>query len=526
MKKVLLLIGLAVLLSPALAWKEQCENFGLPESASERSTLVAATYYAANSLVNLTSPLNSVTNSSLPAFCRLKLRLLTNAETGNFAVNEVWLPDAWNDRLAGFGGGGWSGGVSYENLAFVAVNRGFAGFSSNSGHNSSNADASWALGDPEAIIDFSYRAFHLGTIDAKRIVKAYYGRAHKTAIWSGCSTAGRQGLKAIQMYPDDYDSAIIGSPANWITHLQPWSIHVGDIIRPNTSDRWLGPLDWALVNEEVLKQCDQLDGVQDNIISYPYDCLKVLQLEKLSCGARQASGCLTPTQINAAKLVYRDYYEGDEFIFTSMLPGSELGFQRLLGPQPSSLSVSYFQNMVYNDTQWSAANYSVESIRLSDQINPGQQNALTPSLDVFKAKGGKVMMYVGLADTSISPGNSRRYYNSVADYYSDEVDNFFRLFEVPGMGHCSGGLGPTGFGASGQTASNNPPLEFTPEYDITSALLSWYEDGRIPDRLIGTSYNDDLSTNGVNFTRPLCAYPKKATYIGGNTKEASSFQCT
>ena len=109
---------------------------------------------------------------------------------------------------------------------------------------------------------------------------------------------------------------------------------------------------------------------------------------------------------------------------------------------------------IYSDTTWSTADYSYESVQMADRINPGSINVcnllsdlncltplqtIKPNLDAFKAKGGKVMMYVGLEDTSISPGNSRTYRNSVADYYGGEIDDFFRLYEVPGMGHCSGG---------------------------------------------------------------------------------------
>lgn len=84
----------------AVAWQQQCESF---QNVGDGTKLVAATYYNAGDLVNVTSLANSVTNSSLPAFCRLELRITTNEDSGSYAVTEVWLPDAWNERMVGMG---------------------------------------------------------------------------------------------------------------------------------------------------------------------------------------------------------------------------------------------------------------------------------------------------------------------------------------------------------------------------------------------------------------------------------------
>ena len=95
-------------LTGAAAWKDQCEQFTV--KSLEGVQLVKAVYYDAGALVNLTTPLQSITTSQLPAFCRLQLNLTTNAVTGKAAYSELWLPDGWNSRTLGFGNGGWSGG--------------------------------------------------------------------------------------------------------------------------------------------------------------------------------------------------------------------------------------------------------------------------------------------------------------------------------------------------------------------------------------------------------------------------------
>jgi feruloyl esterase len=102
-----LLPVLLLSVSGALAWKDQCTTFA-PVIANVH--LLNATYYEANAFVNLSSPLQTITTSSLPAFCRLQLNITTNPATGKAAYSEVWLPDGWNSRTLGFGNGGWSGG--------------------------------------------------------------------------------------------------------------------------------------------------------------------------------------------------------------------------------------------------------------------------------------------------------------------------------------------------------------------------------------------------------------------------------
>ncbi len=82
------------------------------------------------------------------------------------------------------------------------------------GHQGSSA--SFALGHPEKLADFGYRAAHEMAVAAKKIVTAYYGRAPRLSYWSGCSAGGRQGLMEAQRFPEDFDGIIAGAPGlNW-----------------------------------------------------------------------------------------------------------------------------------------------------------------------------------------------------------------------------------------------------------------------------------------------------------------------
>lgn len=77
-----------------------------------------------------------------------------------------------------------------------------------SGHQSSSRNGSWGLGNDDAIIDHAYRALHLTTVASKALTIEYYGQNHTKSYYSGCSTGGRQGLRAITMFPQDYDGIV------------------------------------------------------------------------------------------------------------------------------------------------------------------------------------------------------------------------------------------------------------------------------------------------------------------------------
>ncbi len=147
----------------------------------------------------------------MPAACRVVGRV-------NPAVNfEVWMPvSGWNGKFQAVGGGGFAGVISYGAMA-TALGRGYATASTDTGH--STPGGSWALGHPELVIDFGYRAIHEMTVKAKAIVEAFYGKGPRRSYFVGCSTGGRQGLMEAQRFPDDYDGIVAGAPANFWTRM-------------------------------------------------------------------------------------------------------------------------------------------------------------------------------------------------------------------------------------------------------------------------------------------------------------------
>ncbi|KAJ9111015.1 hypothetical protein QFC22_006611 [Naganishia vaughanmartiniae] len=490
----------------ALAWKDQCTSFA-PVIANVH--LLNATYYEANAFVNLSSPLQTITTSSLPAFCRLQLNVTTNPATGKTAYSEVWLPDRWNSRTLGFGNGGWSGGVPYADIALAGAQQGYVAFGTNTGKFIPLKDGSF--GGPrndDAIIDFAYRALHMTTVSAKKLAAEYYGYNYTKSYYMACSTGGRQGIKAMSSFPEDYDGVVIGSPANAMARLQPWTIHQSLNVQPVNSSRWIPAALWPVIHKEALRQCDSLDGVVDGIISNPEVC--DFRPELITCRkGSNASECLTVDQLESLRKLYSNYLDGDQnWIFSGYVPGGELGYPTgLATAEPYQISTDYYKYFVLNDTTWDYHTLNASVIKLGMDINPGQMDTNTPDLTAFFARGGKVIQYVGWNDQLISPGNSIKWYKDVYAYTLANSrinpDEHFKLFTVPGMRHCFTGEGAWIFGAASQR-STAPPLENTSTYDIQAAMVEWLETNRTVDHIVATKYRNDSATSGVSFTRKLC----------------------
>src|SRR5207244_7930001 len=134
------------------------------------------------------------------------------------------------NKFQAVGNGGWSGAIAYPYLS-RALARGYATASTDTGH--SGSSGSFALGHPEKLIDFGYRAVHEMTVKAKAIIAAYYGDGPKLSYWNGCSSGGKQGLKEAQRFPADYDGIIAGAPANNWTNQMSQGIWIAQFVHKN-----------------------------------------------------------------------------------------------------------------------------------------------------------------------------------------------------------------------------------------------------------------------------------------------------
>ena len=470
----------------------------------------------------------AATYEKLPAFCRV----IVEAEPvpQSTIPIEVWMPLAgWNGRFLGKGNGGFAGSFDYRGMA-VALSAGYATAATDTGHQADGTDASWALGHPEQVIDFGYRAIHEMTGNAKTVIELFYKRPAGHAYFDACSDGGREALMEAQRFPQDYNGILAGAPANDWTHLITAGLAVDQqVLKDQASYVPLAKI--PAINSAVLRACDAIDGVRDGVISDRKRCHFDPQV--LLCRGVENDACLTAAQVKTVEVIYTGVKDSEgRLIFPPILPGSEPGDggwkywvtgESFGTSEGLKYPVGFFRNMVYEDNNWDWKTANVDdALKAADAKLAGTLNSTNPDLSAFRKRGGKLILYHGWLDPAISPLNTIDYYNGVVAKMGEQATrDFIRLYMVPGMQHCAGGPGPFLFGQLGIPTKN------TPQENVLVALKQWVEHGAAPGAIIATKLKDDHDpSQGVLMTRPLCPYPAIDVYKGsGSTNEAGSFAC-
>ena len=467
---------------------------------------------------------------------RCEVRAVTRPTKDSEIRIELWMPlSGWNGKYLQIGNGGWAGSINRTGLV-GPLRRGYAVAATDNGHVSEGLvpGAAWAIGHPEKLIDFGYRAVHETSVQAKAIVRAYFGRGQNLSYFSGCSDGGREALMEAQRYPEDFEGIIAGAPAN------NWSrLFTGFVWNERAlADNPIPPAKLTAIQAAVLATCDALDGVEDGLIENPRACS--FDPRSMVCTADDASDCLTEGQVATLRRIYSGPTNPrtGERIF----PGYPMGTEAVQGgwvpwivsasSQAPSIQAS-FGNSYYGHAVFEQSNWDFRTLDFDQDVAFGDAkvgpvlNATNPDLRSFRANGGKLIQYHGWGDAAITALSSIDYYENVRtflDRFPDprsentDIDDFYRLFLVPGMGHCSGGIGPSSFG------NGFLPVRTDAEHDLLSALEAWVERVRAPDRFIGTgtAVNDPTAT----LTRPLCPYPQTARYLeNGAPNNADNFEC-
>jgi len=430
--------------------------------------------------------------ANIPAHCQVKLVL---KPTSDSLINmELWLPTQnWNGKFMGVGNGGFAGSIQgLANDMPQAIRLGYATAGTDTGHQ--DQGGAWAIGHPEKMIDFGYRATHEMTLKSKQIVKAFYDENPKYSYFKGCSTGGRMALMEAQRYPNDYDGIIAGSLAN--RHIHMWTAGVArsiDLVRH--PEGAITAEQATLVNNMIMGKCDTL---KEGFLNNPAQCK--VDFSTLKCPAGKAdNSCLTDAQEKTVETYYGGVRNSKgELIFSGQALGNPIGAQR---PSANGPGATFdLVRIAYNDANVDWHNFDLDrDMKFLDE-KIGYVDSVNPDLGKFKSSGGKLLLTHGWADTGITPETTLWYYDSVLDKMGKNQSNWMRLFMVPGMGHCGGGPGVNTF-------------------DSIGALEKWVEKGVAPETMMGKN-------NAGTLTRPLCPYPQYAEYKGtGDVKDAANWAC-
>lgn len=455
------------------------------------------------------------------AFCKIKAK--TSSGPGSTIKLEVYLPNDWNGKLVGVGGGGLAGGLATASLTLgSAVEQGYAGVATDAGHDEA-PNAAWAINAPIRIKDFGFNANHLGAQAAKAAITTYYGQPAKKAYFHGCSNGGRDALMLAQRFPQDYDGIVAGAPAANYTGVMASFMRNQQLFTKTPAAQSLLPK-LSLLHDAVLQKCDKLDGVADGVLEDPRACK--FDPAELQCKPGQDSAkCLTPSEIGYARAVYQGTRGRNGKVIYPGLPVSSEYSASAVGPlgwgpwfmaapySGSNLAKDFYRGLVKQDVNWDPASFQLDADNAEAKARVGADvDALDPNLKPFIKRGGKLLIYQGWEDAAIPAAATLEYYGAVRHRLGRAADDSVRLFMAPGMNHCGQGPGPN-------------------VLDQIGDIDRWISTGKAPQQILAIRPSNGLAVfmgakAQVVRSRPLCAYPMVSTYNGaGSTDEAANFSC-
>ena len=517
-----LLAGLSLGITTDTARAQNGSQFRDWNGFSKDPDAAAARKLDCKSLTSLTGYDFAITSAKLlpasadaPEHCRVEGQVLPDIE---FEVN---LPSAWNARLYMFGNGGMAGEAFDAPARMAARNtalkHGFAVAATNTGHEALLEPlASFAV-DRQKLIDYSFRAVHVTATTAKQIVRAYYQPPLSHSYFDGCSTGGRQGLMSAQRFPEDFDGIAVGAPVlNFSGSLLR---HVWRAQAMQTAPITLEKL--SIVADRVYAQCDKLDGLADGLIDDPRKCTFRPEADLPKCsGDVDGPSCFTSGQIQTLDKIYDGVQSNGRVIFPGLPMGAEIavkeGASAASGWEPwmesrngrtidALFGETFLRYIAFAkpDPQYDLMQFNFDTD--IEKLGPTAylMDATDPDLSRFEARGGKIVMYFGWADPALAPLMGIDYYEKVQKQMGASTGDFLRLFMVPGMFHCRGGVGVSTF-------------------DAVTPLVEWVEKGSAPKTIPGAR----VLEGKVVRTRPLCPYPQVAKYSGsGSIDDARNFTC-
>jgi pimeloyl-ACP methyl ester carboxylesterase len=483
----------------------------------------------------------------------------------------VLFPANWSHHAMQAGGGGMNGSITVREGKNPMINKGFAMYGSDSGHQggmggggtvlaSGPAGANpddWALNE-EAIRNLGYLQMKKTHDAAMVIIERVYGELPRFNYYIGGSQGGREGLMVAQRYPTDYNGIISDVPIVSFSTLMlaPELIR----IQEKPIDNWVTPAKVNAIRAEFLRQCDKLDGLSDGIINNYMASRAIFDVTDGSgpvdpwAGLREpnrkdpepednsTSARLTKEQIKTLEFVYSPYKfpsplangvksfgmwlpttDPDAFgtITTTRYKGQEgalenapihsslgtLGVTGFLMQNPSANPLDYAEGKAMNERRK----------QISEWLD-----ATDPDLSVFYKHGGKIILTVGSQDFIASSGAQLDYYQSLIKKMGQKkLDNFARLYVVPQAGHGLSGRSYKMNGDGETVEVKNIP---TPNSnDKMDMIISWVEEGSAPAKTLVVNSEGRIGVKPEGKGYILCSYPNYPRYVGGPQDQVSSY---
>lgn len=442
-------------------------------------------------------------------FCRVLGRI---SKEINF---ELLAPQHWNGRFLMSGNGGFAGSI--QNNLIHYLNEGYAIAGTDTGHQGMELLADWALNNMERQLNFGRLAIHRTTVVSKSIINSLYCTYPEYSYFLGCSRGGGQAMVEAQEYPDDFNGIVAGAPAfNWpaigakfIQGCQNNYPNPTDLSKPVITNENL-----KLLQEYILRQCDEMDGVKDRILNNPRECKIDFSKLPLCPNEKPDGNCFTRQQLVAIKSVYSPVVVDNKPVYPGFPFGLEAeegswdvwisGTSPFLEKAPSlhyMFGTNMFKYLVYNDPSWDYSRYDFNNFFEETRYASAYLDATQTDYRGLKKANGKMIIYHGWNDPALSALATIQHYEEAMQKDSD-LHSFIRLFMLPGVLHCEGGTGPDNI-------------------DWVKLIREWVEDEKPPERIVLSK----LEQGETIMTRPVFPFPKVTVYNGkGDTNLEENFK--
>lgn len=499
-------------------------------------------------------------DNAVPEHCLVKGRMheRKGADGRDYAIGfEMRLPVAWNGRFFYQGNGGLDGAVVPALGALGggpltgALMQGFAVISSDAGH--SGPQTPFFGSEPQARLDYGYQAVEKLTPMAKQLIQSAYGKGPDRSYIGGCSNGGRHAMVAASRLGDQYDGYLVGAPGYRLPYAalaqiwgaQQWAsiatpgATVKNPMNPNGTLPDLASAftsqERATVSRAIAQKCDALDGVADGMVQATQACQAVFDIQKdvATCTGERNGACLTAAQ----KSVIADVFGGAKtntgqriyanFPYDTGVAGANWGTWKFIDSlirDPLAISTIFsVPPKPLNPLQENVTERLAMYANTNDTYKESGWSLMTPpqeskpaNMGALRARGAKMVLYHGVSDAIFSAEDTRQWMERLNQENVNPGSDFARYFPVPGMNHCSAGLA-------------------TDQFDLLTPLVQWVEQGIAPQAVMASArgagnaggVNAELPANwSATRTRPLCAYPRVATYKGsGSVEDAKNFSC-
>lgn len=432
--------------------------------------------------------------------------------------------EGWNGKMVFLGGGGFDGIFMKADEPYFSPSirtERYATVTTNGGYDAGARDASYFQAtfatDPDKLANFTHLSEHRSVAPARKLLASLYGTAPKRSYFEGCSMGGHDALILAQRYPQDFDGIVARAPAGNVVGLMLQFNRVSKLARQ--ADAVPDAAQLARLSEAVLAQCDALDGIKDGLVSRPAAC--DFDPASLRCPAGgPKDGCFDEKQYALIEAVTTPLRTADHKWTHPGFPltgteNSAKGWGEYILPQPALggttlqglFSDGFVRSFIIGDPQHNIADWHPDAWLPRIGEIGAMFNATAPDLSAMHARGAKLILWNGTADSSVSMRDTVNYYDSVvAKMGRDAAGQTVELFLAPGVGHCSGGAGPD-------------------RIDLLQAMSRWVEQGQAPSRQ--KLEHRTVAADGTTImSRPACPYPSYTRYRGNaDPTQVDSFVC-